>query len=111
MIRNDMDCITDEEYEKVVVPCYNKIQDYFKSTFLDEYVAFNIATYYKHNALWNEPFEIQVNTAIEDLQQITVEDCDLKRIKQILESKYKLKIVKEEPIDIEELDFKVRHKK
>jgi len=103
MIRNDMNDISDDDFENVVSPCNDMIMKFIKETILDEFVAFDLATYYKNNAMWDEPFELQIKSAIEDLAQLTVKDCNKENIKDILKNKYKLNVVNESPIDIEEI--------
>lgn len=104
MIRTDMDDISDEDFDNVVLPCSRIITDYIKETFLDEFIAFNIATYYKNNALWDEPFDVQIHSAVEDLAQLSSSDCNKDKIKSILENNHHLKVVCESPIMIEELE-------
>ena len=55
------------------------------------------------NMMWDESLEILICSAIEDLSQLTINDCDKEKIKKILEEEYKLKVKKENPIDIKEL--------
>ena len=103
MIRYDIEDISDEDFENVYLPCEKKIHDYVKNTFLDEYVAYNIAIFYRGNAMWDEPFETQVKAAIEDLAEFNKDDCDFTKIKEILEKKHKLKVICDSPIDIKDL--------
>ena len=131
MIRHDMDDISDEVFEKacrtvfaeppvddlyfekfeaadevfddIVNPCNEYIINYIKENFLNEFIAFDIATCYNMNAMWDEPFETQINSAIEDLSQLRVSDCDKSKVISILESKYKLRVKNESPIDIEDI--------
>ena len=39
MIRTDMGDITDEEFEKVVVPFDRKVDEYIKNNILNEFIA------------------------------------------------------------------------
>ena len=103
MIRHDMDDISDEEFDNVVNPCNEYIINHIRNNFLNEFIAFDIATCYNMNSMWDEPFETQIKSAIEDLSQLRVADCDKSKIKCILESKYNLRIKNESPIDIEEI--------
>ena len=103
MIRYDMDDVSDEDFDNVVLPCQNKLHEYVQNTFLDEYVAYNISVYYRGNAMWDEPFATQVKSAVEDLAQFSQNDCNYSKIKDILENKYKLKVVCDSPIDIKDL--------
>ena len=84
-------------------PCNEYIINYIKENFLNEFIAFDIATCYNMNAMWDEPFETQINSAIEDLSQLRVSDCDKSKVISILESKYKLRVKNESPIDIEDI--------
>ena len=103
MIRHDMNDISDEEFDKVVNPCNEYIINYIKNNILNEFVAFDIATCYNMDAMWDEPFDTQIKAAVEDLSQLRFADCDKSKIKSILESKYKLRIKNDSPIDIEEV--------
>lgn len=103
MVREDIDDISDEEFERRLLPCNKRIIKYIKDEFLNEFIAFDIATYYKMNMMWDESLEILICSAIEDLSQLTINDCDKEKIKKILEEEYKLKVKKENPIDIKEL--------
>lgn len=103
MIRNDMDAITDDKFDNVVLPCRDKIINYIKNNILDEYVAYNIATYYKNDAIWNEPFELQIISALEDLAQLNVSDCNIQNIKNILKTKHHLNVISDDPIIIDEI--------
>ena len=78
-------------------------EEYIKENFLNEFIAFDIATCYNMNAMWDESFETQINSAIEDLSQLRVSDCDKSKVISILESKYKLRVKNESPIDIEDI--------
>ena len=103
MIRHDLDDISDFEFDSVVLPCDEKLEKYVKDYILNDYVANYIAVYYKGNAMWDEPFETQVKTALEDLSHYKNTDCNYSKIKEILEKKFKLKVVCDSPIDIKEL--------
>ena len=84
MIRHDMNDISDEEFDKVVNPCNEYIINYIKNNILNEFVAFDIATCYNMDAMWDEPFDTQIKTAVEDLSQLRFDDCDKSKIKSIL---------------------------
>jgi len=106
MIRNDINDISDEVFNSIVMPCTEVIQGYVKNNFLNEYVAFNIATSFNMDAMWNASLDVQINSAIEDLIQICFEDCDKEKIKCILKDKHHLEIVSEDPIKIEKFKRK-----
>ena len=53
MIRHDMDDISDEVFDDIVNPCNEYIINYIKENFLNEFIAFDIATCYNMNAMWD----------------------------------------------------------
>lgn len=103
MIRTDMDDVSDEEFFNVIRPCEELVANYVKDNFLNQYIAFHIAIYYRGNAMWKQSFSNQVSTAIEDLSQFTNDDCNYDLIKKILEENYELKIINESPLIIEDI--------
>lgn len=103
MIRTDMDEVSDEEFFRVVAPCEEMVTNYVKDNFLNQYIAFHIAVYFRGNAMWQQSFSNQVSTAIDDLSQFTNADCDFELVKKILEETYELKITSESPLKIEDI--------
>lgn len=55
------------------------------------------------DALQDSKFNLNIYEAIDKLAQFTDKDCDMDKIKSILENEYKLKVVSEDPTDIEEM--------
>lgn len=103
MIRYDMNDISDEEYENVVNKCHQIIVDHIKTTFLNDFIAYNLATCYSMDAMWSEDFDLLIYSAIEELSHLELKDCNKNKIKHLLEEKYKLKVINESPIEIEEI--------
>lgn len=103
MIRTDMDDVSDDEFFDVIRPCEEMVTNYVKDSFLNQYIAFHIAIYYRGNAIWKQSFSNQVSTAIEDLSQFTNGDCNYDLIKKILEETYELKVTSESPLEIEDI--------
>lgn len=95
--------ITDEELDKITNTFYKKINKYISDKLVNDYVAYYIATAYKGNALWDVKFELTVKAAIEELAQIADDVYDIDKIKLILENKHKLKVIDENPTEIEEV--------
>ena len=101
MIRNDLKNLKDEEVEKIVVPTRKFIIEYLKDFLLDDIIAMDIANRINNNALWVDDFKSIISSTIEDIfYQLDVSDCDFDNIKSILESEYKIKIIKENPLKI-----------
>lgn len=103
MLRTDFD-ISDEDFEKVNQPFAGAIDNYIKETFLDEYIAFYIATGYNMDALFVGKLSGTLNAAVDSLCDIkygTKEDLD--RLKNILKDKYHLLLKDDVELDIEEM--------
>lgn len=101
MIRDDISQVTNEEFDKLVETFDNTFAKHFKdNNILEEYVSYYIAERIKHNFLFREQMDDIVFSALNDLSQFYVADCDYDKIKQLLETKYKLKITNENPLEI-----------
>ncbi len=101
MIRDDINQVTNEEFDKLVETFDNAFTKHFKdNNILEEYVSYYIAERIKHNFLFREQMDDIVFSALNDLSQFYVADCDYDKIKQLLENKYKLKITNENPLEI-----------
>ena len=101
MIRDDMNQVTNEEFDKLVETFDKAFTKHFKdNNILEEYVSYYIAERIKHNFLFREQMDDVVFSALNDLSQFYVADCDYDKIKQLLETKYKLKITNENPLEI-----------
>lgn len=103
MLRAVMDEISDEEYFNIVLPCQEKIKKHIKNRFLNEYVAFHIAIYYRNNAMWEQSFSNQVYSALDELSKFKITDCDYNLIKKILEETYEIRVLNESPLEIEDI--------
>ena len=101
MIRADINQVTNEEFDKLVETFDNAFTKHFKdNNILEEYVSYYIAERIKHNFLFREQMDDILFSALNDLSQFYVADCDYDKIKQLLETKYKLKITNENPLEI-----------
>lgn len=99
--------ITDEEYENIVIPFEESIDKYIRDNIIDDFVAFYIATGYKQEALWDDNLKIMYNSAVEDLCSASnVKIHNYKKLGKILENKYGLRIINENPLELEEIKKK-----
>ncbi|MBQ8891308.1 MAG: hypothetical protein IJ068_00375 [Bacilli bacterium] len=106
MIR-DVNEISDEEYNKIVIPFDKSVKKYVRENFLNEFIAYYISECYKQEVLWTQEYHMLVNSALEELGQFRYKDSNFKKIKNILEKKHHLKIVNNSPkelIEIEEIN-------
>lgn len=101
MIRNDFDFISDEELDQLVEQFNNTFIKYFKdNNILEEYVSYYIAERINCNFLFREKMDDIIFSALNDLSQFCVIDCDYNKIKQILHEKYKLEITNDNPLNV-----------
>ena len=78
--------------------------DEYVIEFLNNYIAYYISKGYELNALWDNKLDVLINTVIsENLSKYNIDYCDIDEIKNILEKEYRLKLISDNPIDIEEL--------
>lgn len=103
MIRSDFD-ISDDDYAKVSEPFVNSINKYLKDTFIDDYIAFYIASGYNMDALFKGSLSGVFNAAVDSLCDIQFgSDEDIKRLKAILKDKYNLLLTSDTELEIEEI--------
>lgn len=102
MIRDDINQVTNEKFDKFVETFDNSFAKHFKdNNILEKYVSYYIAEIIKHNFLFREQMDDIVVSTLNDLSQFYyVADCDYDKIKQLLETKYKLKTTNENPLEI-----------
>lgn len=103
MIRPIPDNISDEEYAKILAPGDRIIRSYL-SYFINEFVAYCISIRCRTDAVWNESFDLQIQTSISEINQIRTDLCDKEKIKKILKDKYGIVIESENPIGIIDLE-------
>ncbi len=105
MIRRSKDLkkLTDEEFDSIVGPFYDKITNYITDEIVNKFVAYYISTAFEMDAIWDEDFKLSCYAAVETLAQLDDDSCDIDKIKNILESKYKLKVIQGKPTIIEEI--------
>ena len=94
--------ITEEEFNTIVSPFLDICHDYLEREVVPEYVSFYIATGYNRNALWEDTFDIFIGSAL-DMFNFVCKDYDSLKAKvtNILFNKYKLKVVRDNPLDFE----------
>lgn len=104
-LRNRHDDLSDKEFRKIIKKSEQETLKY-REKMLNPFVAFWIATRYKNNALWDEKFDLQINTALSELAMLTKENVNKKAIKNILKKEYDLIILSENPFKIKRKDEK-----
>lgn len=103
MIRNDLKKLNDKEVEALVMPTRTFILNYISDYIIDDIVAMDIANRINNDALWNDDFKTIVASTIEEIfYQLSIKDCDLKNIKQILKEQYGFEVIKDNPFKVSE---------
>lgn len=95
--------ISDYEYDTYQKPQINRCAAFLEEFIIPEYVAFYLASGYFHDSIWECSFSRHFNS-ISDMFNHSISDKNkvIENTKKILELKYSLKIVQEEPL----LEFK-----
>ncbi len=107
MIRKESDDINKDLFEKVVIPFNDFIHNHISDNIINEYIAFYIASSYEMDALFESEMINVFGEAVDSLRQVSNMDFDTAVIKELLKEKYKLEIIKEIPLEIEELECNV----
>ena len=77
--------------------------DRYIESIIDDYLAFYIQALYKEDLIEGETTAKVLNSAIEDLNSIRIEMCDIEKVKTILKEFYKLNIENDDPLIINEI--------
>lgn len=100
MIKSEED-ITDEEFEKLIIPFYDNYSAYLISFVIPDTIAFYLANGHRRNCLSDCPLINHINSAIDTFNV----RCDINElipeIEKILNIKYNLKIVTTNPLKLE----------
>ena len=103
MIRNDFD-ISDEDFDKMNKPFVEAINNYVKDTFINEYMAYYIASGYNMSTLFEGSLSGVINAAIDDLCSIHYGSKeDIEKLKRLLKEKYNLLLTSDTRLEIEEI--------
>lgn len=81
-----------------------EVLHYIKNTLLYELAAFQVASAYNHDCIWSDSClqqEYMEAMSFMTFQKPQFSDIDTRKLKSIIETKYNLKIVCEDPIKIE----------
>ena len=98
--------ISDEELENVIIPFFNNYHCFIESYILPEVIAYYIANSFYRNAMWEVTFYQHYNSAKD---MFNLDNENYKKVKKevikLLEVKYALKIIGEDPLDLEKIEY------
>ncbi len=90
--------ITDDEFLNIVKPHLKRTDVFLEHYIMAEYIAYYIASGFYYNALWECSFDTQIRSSADIFNYFNYDKAKLKKnIKTLLEEKYSLKVVAEEP--------------
>lgn len=100
MIKGKED-ITDEEFEKTLLPFYDNFNEYMINYVIPDTVAFYLANSHYRDCLCDSPLYNHINSAIDIFNVNCNIESLIPPIKQILKIKFNLKIANDNPLKIE----------
>ena len=100
MIKGKED-ITDKEFEEILLPFYDNYNEYLINYVIPDTIAFYLANGYSRDWLSDCPLYNHINSAIDIFNVSCDINCLIRKIKQILRIKFNLKIVNDNPLNIE----------
>ena len=91
---------TEEEIKNYLNPHYKIVCNYLETYIIPEMIAYYIATGYYNTLMYEEDFNINIKSIIDELFNYELKNFYLakKRIKDILKNKYSLKVIGEKPL-------------
>ena len=106
MIRTTLTDFTDEEYENILIPYEENFKLFIKKFILPEVIAFGIASAFERNAMWKSTLQQEYNS-FKDRIIFLDEDQNsvMSDIKNILEIKYSLLIINDDPLEIKKIKY------
>ena len=96
----------EEEFARILRPCEEEIKAFIKNELIYELATFHLASSFNHDCIWaDSSLANEYDDAVDYLntKRPAFEDLDKERIKKMLEEKYSLRIVSEDPIEIEKI--------
>lgn len=97
--------ITDEEFEKIIQPHVELMDSYLEDKIIPITIAHYITTGFDTSSLFENTFDIHVNSALNMFNHALNDKDKLKnRIKDILLKEYNMKVTNETPLSIEKIN-------
>lgn len=99
--------ISDKEFEDIIEPHHKKVEEYLVEYIVPGVVAYYFATGYYDSTMYEEKFQIHINSIMAELFNYEVQNKkQLKRnIRKLLKIKYGLEVEDEEPLDFKKNDM------
>ena len=96
--------ITPEEFDTKYAPLLDACYDYLEEELIPLYVSFYIDLYYRSNVIEEDTYDIFINSALDRFNGDYKNFATIKaKTTKLLLDKYKLKVVGEDPLSLEEV--------
>lgn len=103
MIKGKED-ITDKEFEEILLPFYNNYNEYLINFVIPDTIAFYLANGHSRNCLSDCPLRNHINSAIDVFNVRCDIDKLIPQVEQILKTKYNLKIINSNILNLEKYE-------
>lgn len=104
MFRKYIDELTDDEFEKLIIPFDKNIDAYIQEYILYDFIAFYIASGWEREVLSQNDLKTECNTATDVLSNVSnIKEYDFEKLKKLLEVRFSLKIISESPLELEKI--------
>lgn len=98
---------SEEDFAKILKPHEHNVIKHIGNEIIYDFFPFVLASAFNNDCIWDDStLEYEYIDAIDYLQSISFpgyKKLDIDRIKKIMEEKYSLKIISEDPIKIEKI--------
>lgn len=100
-LKSGVNDISDDEFELIISPHGDKVNQFIEEYIMTEVIAFYLATGYYGNCMYEESLNIHINSIIAEV--FNGEEKDRLRlidnIKKLFRIKYGLIVINEDPLD------------
>ena len=100
-LKSGVNDISDDEFELIISPHGDKVNQFIEEYIMPEVIAFYLATGYYENCMYEESLNIHINSIIAEV--FNGEEKDRKKliynIKKLLGIKYGLVVINEDPLN------------
>ena len=104
-LKQNLKYISDEEFENIILPHVEIMDSYLEDKVIPMTISHYIATGFDTSSLFENTFDIHISSALNMFNFIIKDKTKLKNnIKNILLSKYHMKVVNETPLTIEKIN-------
>lgn len=100
-LKNGVNDISDDEFNLIISPHGDKVNQFVEEYIMPEVIAFYLATGYYESCMYEESLHIHINSIIAEVFNGEEKDRPklIDNIKKLLRIKYGLVVINEDPLD------------